>query len=69
MQKARPWEQQAHAGHPPYSTTPLFDCCRLASELRFEGVPVKRIVVNQVLREGTKEAFLSQKRADQSRAL
>ncbi|CAD7698448.1 unnamed protein product [Ostreobium quekettii] len=42
---------------------------RLAEALTSEGVPVKRLVVNQVLRPSTTEKFLEARRKDQGRAL
>jgi arsenite/tail-anchored protein-transporting ATPase len=45
------------------------ESARLAAALRREGVPLRTIVVNQVLPEGAGEAYLSRRRADQRRAL
>lgn len=45
------------------------ESCRLAAALRKEEVPVKTIVVNQVVQESATEKYLSSRRADQQRAL
>jgi len=45
------------------------ESCRLIDALRKEGVPVKRLCVNQILPEANTEAFLRRRRADQSAAL
>lgn len=42
---------------------------RLAASLRTEHVPVKRIVVNQMVDDAATEKFLQMRRADQQRAL
>jgi arsenite-transporting ATPase len=45
------------------------ESARLAAALRKEGVPLRAVVVNQVLPEGAGEAYLGRRRADQRRAL
>lgn len=45
------------------------ESCRLASTLREEGVPLKTIVINQVLQQSSTDKFLAAKRADQQRAI
>ncbi|MEW5306530.1 MAG: hypothetical protein WDW36_008988 [Sanguina aurantia] len=45
------------------------ESCRLAAALRKESVPIRTIVVNQVVQAGATEKFLASRRADQQRAL
>ncbi|GFH18868.1 uncharacterized protein HaLaN_15738, partial [Haematococcus lacustris] len=45
------------------------ESCRLATALHKEGIPIKTIVVNQVLQQNATDKFLSARRADQQRAL
>ena len=42
---------------------------RLAASLRKEGVPVRLLVVNQIIQESATQAFLAQRRKDQQRAM
>jgi len=45
------------------------ESCRLAEALKKEHIPVRTLVVNQVVQEGATEKFLQSRRADQQRAL
>jgi arsenite-transporting ATPase len=45
------------------------ESARLAAALRREGVPLRAVVVNQVLPAGAGDAYLQRRRADQRRAL
>ncbi|KAK9864792.1 hypothetical protein WJX84_010423 [Apatococcus fuscideae] len=42
---------------------------RLAASLRKEGVPVRLLVVNQIIQESATQAFLAQRRKDQQKAM
>lgn len=45
------------------------ESCRLAAALRKENVPIKTIVINQVVSQTATDRFLNARRADQQRAL
>ncbi|KAG2424744.1 hypothetical protein HYH02_015126, partial [Chlamydomonas schloesseri] len=45
------------------------ESCRLASALQHEGIPLKTIIVNQVVQANATDKFLAARRADQARAL
>ncbi|PNW83746.1 hypothetical protein CHLRE_05g245158v5, partial [Chlamydomonas reinhardtii] len=45
------------------------ESCRLASALQHEGIPLKTIIVNQVVQANATDKFLTARRADQARAL
>ncbi|KAG1670431.1 hypothetical protein FOA52_010167 [Chlamydomonas sp. UWO 241] len=47
----------------------MSESIRLAAALHKEGVPIKSIVVNQVVQQSATEKFLTNRRADQQRAL
>ncbi|GFR49978.1 hypothetical protein Agub_g12120 [Astrephomene gubernaculifera] len=45
------------------------ESCRLAAALQQEGIPLRTIIVNQVVQANATERFLAARRADQARAL
>ncbi|GIL66494.1 hypothetical protein Vafri_20017 [Volvox africanus] len=45
------------------------ESCRLAAALQQEGIPLRTIIVNQVVQANATEKFLSARRADQARAI
>lgn len=45
------------------------ESCRLAGALQHEGIPLKTIIVNQVVQANATDKFLTARRADQARAL
>ncbi|EFJ39732.1 hypothetical protein VOLCADRAFT_70522 [Volvox carteri f. nagariensis] len=45
------------------------ESCRLAAALQHEGIPLRTIIVNQVVQATATDKFLSARRADQARAL
>ncbi len=42
---------------------------RLAASLRKEGVPVRLLVVNQIIQDSATQQFLAQRRKDQQKAM
>ncbi|KAG2485745.1 hypothetical protein HYH03_015554 [Edaphochlamys debaryana] len=45
------------------------ESCRLAAALQHEGIPLKTIIVNQVVQASATDKFLAARRADQARAM
>ncbi|GIM05812.1 hypothetical protein Vretimale_10202 [Volvox reticuliferus] len=45
------------------------ESCRLSAALQHEGIPLRTIIVNQVVQANATEKFLSARRADQARAM